>query len=62
MDMEENGVSIYGQNQQSQIGEEFLANAVARGMQMAPRPVVSVEEISDVMNRVEAIEKLGTIG
>lgn len=56
------GVPIYGQNQQSQIGEEFLANAVARGMQMAPRPVVSVEEISDVMNRVEAIEKLGTIG
>ena len=56
------GVPIYGQNQQSQIGEEFLANAVARGMQMAPRPVVSVEEITTVRNRVETIEKLGTIG
>ena len=56
------GVPIYGQNQQSQIGEEFLANAVARGMQMAPRPVVSVKEITTVRNRVETIEKLGTIG
>ena len=56
------GIPIYGQNQQSQIGEEFLANAVARGMQMAPRPVVSVEEITTVRNRVETIEKLGTIG
>lgn len=56
------GIPIYGQSQQSQVGEEFLAAAVAKGMQMAPRPVVSVEEITTVRNRVETIEKLGTIG
>lgn len=56
------GIPIYGQSQQSQAGEEFLAAAVAKGMQMAPRPVVSVEEITTVRNRVETIEKLGTIG
>ena len=55
------GVPIYGQNTQQQIGEEYLANAVARGMAQAPRPVVSVEEITSVRNRVETIERLGKI-
>lgn len=45
----------------AQIGEEFLARAVARGMAMAPRPVVSVEEINNTAERVEAIERVATI-
>ena len=44
-----------------QIGEEFLARAVARGMAAAPRPVVSVEEINNTSNRVETIERLATL-
>lgn len=45
----------------AQIGEEFLARAVARGMAMAPRPVVSVEEINNTAKRVETIERIGAI-
>ena len=45
-----------------QIGEEFLARAVARGMAAAPRPVVSVEEINKTRGRVETIEHMATIG
>lgn len=45
----------------AQIGEEFLARAVARGMAMAPRPVVSVEEINNTAGRVKAIERVATI-
>ena len=48
-------------NSQQQIGEEFLARAVARGMASAPRPVVSVEEINKASNRVETIERLSTL-
>nr|DAN67645.1 MAG TPA: minor tail protein [Caudoviricetes sp.] len=56
------GVPIMGQGGHSQqIGEEFLARAVARGMAMMPRPVVSVEEINSTNNRVEVIERLATI-
>ena len=56
------GVPILGQGGNSQqIGEEFLARAVARGMAMAPRPVVSVEEINNTAGRVEAIERVATI-
>lgn len=56
------GVPIMGQGGISQqIGEEFLARAVARGMAMMPRPVVSVEEINNTNNRVEVIERLATI-
>lgn len=43
------------------IGEDMLARAVAKGVQMMPRPVVSVEEISSVSNRVEALENLGNL-
>lgn len=58
------GVPIVMNNMstQQQIGEEFLARAVARGMALAPRPVVSVEEVTNVKNRVEAIERLSTLG
>lgn len=45
----------------SQMGEEYLARAVARGFAMAPRPVVSVEEINNTSERVETIERIGTI-
>lgn len=45
----------------AQIGEEYLARAVARGFAMAPRPVVSVEEINNTSERVETIERIGTI-
>lgn len=56
------GVPIMGHGGNSQqIGEEFLARAVARGMAMMPRPVVSVEEINNTNNRVEVIERLSTI-
>ena len=52
---------INNSNNQQQIGEEFLARAVARGMAHAPRPIVSVEEISKASNRVETIERLSTL-
>ena len=56
------GVPIVVSNPQQQMGEEFLAVAVARGFAMAPRPVVSVEEISEVNNRVEVIDALARLG
>lgn len=45
----------------AQMGEEYLARAVARGFAMAPRPVVSVKEINNTSERVETIERIGTI-
>ena len=45
----------------SNVGEDMLAAAVARGFAACPAPVVSVEEISDVINRVQAIETLSKI-
>ena len=56
------GVPIASQgNANPQIGEEFLARAVARGMMMAPQPVVSVEEITAAQNRVQTIERMATL-
>lgn len=56
------GVPIASQgNANPQIGEEFLARAVAKGMMLAPRPVVSVEEITAAQNRVQTIERLATL-
>lgn len=56
------GVPIVPQASPSQqIGEEFLAAAVARGMEYAPRPVVSVEEIHRVSDRVEVIENISQV-
>ena len=43
------------------IGEEFLAAAIAKGMERMPRPVVSVEEINKVSKRVEVIERMGSV-
>lgn len=42
----------------AQLGEDMLAAAIAKGYAMAPAPVVSVEEITDVTNRVQVIEDL----
>lgn len=43
------------------VGEEMLARAVAKGMMMAPAPVVSVEEYTSVSNRVKYLEDLGNV-
>lgn len=44
----------------SSIGEDMLANAVARGVMAMPAPVVSVEEIESVRARVKAVETVGS--
>ena len=49
------------QSPAQQQGEEFLAAAVAKGMRLAPRPVVTVEEINRVQKRVDVIERIGGI-
>lgn len=43
------------------IGEDMLARAVAKGVQMMPNPVVSVTEINTVGKRVEVLENLGSL-
>ena len=43
------------------LGEDMLAKAVAKGMMMAPAPIVSVEEFTSVANRVKYVENLGSI-
>lgn len=55
------GVPIVANNGGSNIGMDMLAAAVARGYQMAPQPVVSVEEISRTQRRVQTIENIGRI-
>lgn len=55
------GVPIVVQSHAQQQGEEFLAAAVAKGMRLAPRPVVTVEEINRVQERVDVIERIGGI-
>lgn len=55
------GVPIVVQSPAQQLGEEFLAAAFAKGMALAPRPVVAVEEINNVQDRVEVLERLGGI-
>lgn len=56
------GVPIIGTNHGGQqMGEEFLARAVARGMASAPPPVVSVEEINRVGNRIKVLERISTV-
>lgn len=55
------GVPIVVQSPAQQQGEEFLAAAFAKGMALAPRPVVTVEEINKVQERVEVLEQLGNI-
>lgn len=53
------GVPIVANNGGSNIGMDMLAAAVARGYQMAPQPVVSVEEINRTQRRVQTIEYIG---
>lgn len=55
------GVPIVANNGGSNIGMDMLAAAVARGYQMAPQPVVSVEEINRTKRRVQTIENIGRI-
>ena len=55
------GIPIVAQTPSQQMGEDMLASAVAKGMSYAPAPVVSVREIANVSNRVQAIEDLATI-
>ncbi|MCE8465880.1 hypothetical protein J8871_12295 [Bacteroides nordii] len=53
-------INVFSTSSQT-IGEDMLARAVAKGVQMMPRPVVSVEEIKSVSNRVEVLENLGSL-
>lgn len=55
------GVPIAVNNGGSNIGMDMLAAAVARGYQMAPQPVVSVEEINRTQRRVQTIENIGRL-
>ena len=43
------------------LGEDMLAKAVAKGMAMAPSPVLSVEEYTTESNRVKYLENLGSV-
>ena len=53
------GVPINAPTAGTQIGEDFLAAAVAKGFAACPAPVVSVKEITTVQSRVQAIEGRG---
>lgn len=55
------GVPIVVNNGGSNIGMDMLAAAVARGYQMAPQPVVSVEEINRTQHRVQTIENISRL-
>lgn len=52
------GVPIVANNAGSNIGMDMLAAAVARGYQMAPQPVVSVEEINRTQRRVQTRDNI----
>ena len=45
-------INVTATNNQT-LGEDMLARAVAKGMMMAPAPVVSVEEFTSVANRIK---------
>ena len=55
------GVPIMAPTTGTQMGEDFLAAAIAKGFMMCPRPVVSVEEITKLQERVKVIEGRGTM-
>lgn len=55
------GVPITSSAPTQELGIDYLAAAVAKGVESMPRPVVSVEEISRVGNRVEVIERMGRV-
>ena len=52
------GVPIVATGTTAQVGEDMLAAAIAKGYALAPAPVVSVKEITDVGNRVKVIEQM----
>jgi hypothetical protein len=43
------------------MNEEMMTDAVTRGVQNQPAPVVSVVEITETQNRVKAIESMGDV-
>lgn len=45
-------------NSSNATGEEMLARAFARGVEMMPAPVVNVQEITRVANRVQVLENI----
>ena len=53
-------INVTSTNNQT-LGEDMLARAVAKGMMMAPAPVVSVEEFTSVANRIKYIEESGSL-
>ena len=53
-------INVTATNNQT-LGEDMLARAVAKGMMMAPAPVVSVEEFTSVANRIKYIEESGSL-
>ena len=55
------GVPIVANNGGSNIGMDMLAAAVARGYQMAPQPVVSVEEINRTQRRVQTRDNISRL-
>lgn len=55
------GVPIIAATPQQQIGEDMLAAAVAKGMALAPRPVVAVTDIAREQNKVQVIEDVSTL-
>ena len=56
------GVPINVSESSSQaIGEDMMARAFAKGMKNLPAPVVSVDEINRVGNRVKVLESLGSV-
>ena len=55
------GVPISASASGQAIGEDMLARAVAKGVMMAPPPVVSVEEYTTISNRVKYLENLGSV-
>ena len=55
------GVPIVATTPQQQMGEDMLAAAVAKGMALAPRPVVAVTDIARAERRVEVIEDVATL-
>ena len=53
-------INVTATNNQT-LGEDMLTRAVAKGMMMAPAPVVSVEEFTSVANRIKYIEESGSL-
>lgn len=55
------GVPITGGGSGGDAGMDFIANAVTKGMAEAPSPVVAVEEIKRVSNRIDHINEVRVI-